>query len=245
MEFSSLTVFSVCAVCLGVALGGCEPSGQNAADDEKEPHFVLGLNRVHAMDYSGAVDAFEQSLEANPHSAPAHYKLAMLYSENITNPAAAIYHYQQYLRFDPKAPNADIVKQWINICKQQLAADVMPLPSSSAAQQQLQQLADKNRQLQDEVDYYVRQLAVLKTNATPVPNNFVLQPKTVTTPRQLAAENPKPPLPKPRTHTVVAGETPAAIARKLGVNLDALLAANPGLQPAHMRIGQVINLPPP
>ena len=80
----------------------------------------------------------------------------MLYDEKESNPAAAIYHYQQYLRFDPKAPNAEVVNQRIYTCKQQLAADVLPLPSSPAAQQQLQQLADKNRLLQDEVDYGAR-----------------------------------------------------------------------------------------
>ena len=47
---------------------------------KKEPHYILGQNRVNAMDYQGAVEAFEESLEANPHSAPAHYQLAMLYS---------------------------------------------------------------------------------------------------------------------------------------------------------------------
>jgi LysM repeat protein len=249
MEFWNRTAFSIFAVFLGIALNGCEPSGQSAADDEKEPHFVLGQNRVNAMDYSGAVEAFEESLEANPHSAQAHYQLAMLYSEKENNPAAAIYHYQQYLRFDPKAPNADIVNQHINTCKQQLAADVLQLPSSSAAQQQLQQLADKNRQLQDEVDkwraYYASQLAAVKTNLPPAPNNFTPQPTTIVIPQQPAPANPKPPLAKPRTHTVAAGETPATIARKFGVNLNALLAANPGLQPTHMHVGQVINLPPP
>src|ERR1700689_4112755 len=116
MEFWNRTVFSVFAVCLGVALNGCDPSDQNGADDEKEPHFVLGQNRVNAMDYAGAVEAFEESLEANPHSAQAHYQIAMLYSEHETNPAAAIYHYQQYLRFDPKAPNAAAVQQVITNC---------------------------------------------------------------------------------------------------------------------------------
>jgi LysM repeat protein len=249
MEFWNRTVFSVFAVCLGVALSGCDPSDQNgAADDEKEPHFVLGQNRVNAMDYSGAVEAFEESLEANPHSAQAHYQLAMLYGEKENNPAAAIYHYQQYLRFDPKAPNADIVNQHINSCKQQLAADVLQLPSSSAAQQQLQQLADKNRQLQDEVDkwraYYASQLAAVKTNQPPTPNSIVPQPTTIVIPPQPAiAKNP--PVTKPRTHIVAAGETPAAIARKFDVNLNTLLAANPGLNPRKLRVGQVINLPPP
>lgn len=249
MEFWNRTVFSALAVCLGGVLAGCEPSGQSAADDEKEPHYVLGLNRVNAFDYQGAVAAFEESLEANPHSAQAHYQLAMLYSEQETNPAAAIYHYQQYLQFDPKAPNADIVKQHIITCKQQLAADVLTLPSSSAAQQQLQQLADKNKQLQDEVDkwraYYASQSAMLKTNPPQlVADNPALQPSTVT-PRQATVANPKPPLAKSRTHTVAAGETPATIARKYGVNLNSLLTANPGLQPTHMHVGQVINLPAP
>ena len=43
---------------------GCTPSGQNPAGEEKEPHFVLGKSRVNAMDYQGAIEAFEQSLEA-------------------------------------------------------------------------------------------------------------------------------------------------------------------------------------
>ncbi len=143
MEFFNRTAFCAFAAGLGFALGGCEPSGQNAADDEKEPHFVLGQNRVNAMDYSGAVEAFEESLETNPHSAPAHYQLAMLYSEHETNPVAAIYHYQQYLRFDPKAPNAAAVQRVITNCMQHLAANVLQLPSSPAMQQSLQQLTDK------------------------------------------------------------------------------------------------------
>src|SRR5712671_3275168 len=132
MEFWNRAVVGTYTVCLGIALAGCEPSDQNTADDEKEPHFVLGQNRVNAMDYSGAVEAFEESLEANPHSAAAHFQLAMLYDEKENNPAAAIYHYQQYLRFDPKASNAEVVAQRIYTCKQQLAADVLPLPSAPA-----------------------------------------------------------------------------------------------------------------
>ncbi len=244
MRFWHRTVSCACAAVLGGALGGCEPPGQGAADDEKEPHYVLGQNRVNAMDFQGAVEAFEESLEANPHSAAAHFQLAMLYDEKEANPAAAIYHYQQYLRFDPKAGNAEVVTQRISTCKQELAADVLPLPSSPAAQQQLQQLADKNRQLQDEVDkwraYYASQTAALKTNLPTAPGGLSTQPAA-------ASVAPPPPAanPKPRTHTVAAGETPAGIARKSGVNLNALLAANPGLNPKKLHVGQVLNLPPP
>jgi LysM repeat protein len=244
MEFWNRTILSVCAAGLGVALAGCEPSGQSAADDEKEPHFVLGQNRVNAMDYDGAVEAFEQSLEANPHSAQAHYQLAMLFGEKKNDPAAAIYHYQKYLDFDPKAPNSEIVKQHITTCKQQLAADVLQLPSSSTVQQQFKQLMDTNRVLQKQLENYRQQLATMKTNLPPTQNNISPHPLAPAIPQPPPA-NPKPPVAKPRTHIIAAGETPAAIARKYGVNLNALLAANPGLDPKKLRVGQPINLPPP
>ena len=47
------------AVWPGVALNGCSPSDQSQLDEEKEPHFVLGKSRVNAMDYQGAIEAFE------------------------------------------------------------------------------------------------------------------------------------------------------------------------------------------
>ena len=88
------------------------------------------------MDFPGAIEAFEQSLEANPHSAAAHFELGWLYDEKASDPAAAIFHYQRYLKLNPNADNADVIKQRIYRCKQQLAADVLPLPSAPAAQQQ-------------------------------------------------------------------------------------------------------------
>jgi tetratricopeptide (TPR) repeat protein len=243
MTFWYRIIFTFAAAGLGVGLAGCDPSSQSSTDDQKEPHYILGQNRFSARDYPGAVEAFEASLEANPHSALAHYQLAMLYSGMVSNPAAAIYHYQQYLRFDPKANNVELVNQWIYTCKQQLATDVMPLPSSPAVLQQLQQLADKNRQLQDEVDkwraFYAGQ-AAMKTNPPPISGNFVPQAGTPAVTSQPAAATSK-----PRTHIVTAGETPAAIARKYDVNLNALMTANPGLNPKKLRVGQILNLPQP
>ena len=122
----------------GVALNGCSSSDQSQLDEEKEPHFVLGKGRVNAMDYQGAIEAFEQSLEANPHSAAAHFELGWLYDEKAPDPAAAIYHYEQYLKLYPNAENAEVIRQRIDGCKQQLAKDMLTLPSAPAAQQQLE-----------------------------------------------------------------------------------------------------------
>ena len=251
-----------CVVWLAVALSGCTPSGRNQLSEEKEPHFILGKSRVNAMDFQGAIEAFEQSLEANPHSATAHFELGWLYDEKASDPAAAIFHYQQYLKLNPNADNADVIKQRIYRCKQQLAADVLPLPSAPAAQQQLEKLYDQNRQLQDEVAkwraYYASQTAA-KTNSTPPPDYSPPQPTANPTPAQPAQtfsatpadanpyrpSNSRPTGSLPRTHKVVAGETAMAITRKFGVKLSALQAANPGANLSRLHTGQVLNLPPP
>jgi tetratricopeptide (TPR) repeat protein len=264
MRFSIRFAICACAVLLGTVLGGCTP-GQGQSDDEKEPHFVLGQSKVNAMDYQGAVDAFEASLETNPRSAAAHYQLAMLYENQVSDPAAAIYHYERYLKLNPNAGNASLIQQHIDACKQQLAADVLGLPSSSAAQQQLEKLAGQNRELQQQVDrlqdtvkqwnaYYASQLAA--RSDAPAQNNPAAQQTADPMPDgnsgqtavSLGAAQPKPEPPKPvkpRTHTAVAGETAAGIARKAGVKLSALEKANPGVNLARIRVGQVLNLPPP
>ena len=162
-----LSAFAVAAL---LTVNGCSPSEQSQLDEEKEPHFVLGKSRVNSMDYSGAIEAFGESLEVNPRSAAAHFQLAWLFDAKAADPAAAIYHYQEFLRLNPKAENAEVIKQRVYSCKQQLAADVLPLPSAPAAQQQLEKLIEKNHQLDQQVtalQELVKQLSAL-TNSQPV-----------------------------------------------------------------------------
>ncbi len=260
-------LFFAVAVCVSAALSGCLPD-QGQSDEEKEPHFVLGQSRVNAMDYQGAVEAFEESLEVNPHSAQAHYQLAMLFDTRVSDPAAAIYHYEQYLKFDPNAANASIVQQRIEACKQQLAADVLALPSSSATQQQLEKLIEQNRQLQDEVDkwqaYYQAQQAQQAQQAalsnqqnmanaaqTPVATQPVQttqpvqeqQPVVETHRTESTGVQSTEPGSGSRSHMVAAGETSAAIARRYGIRLSELQAANPGVNLSRIRVGEVLKIP--
>ena len=248
-------VLGVCVMAAGVALNGCSSSGQGRLDEEKEPHFVLGKGRVNAMDYQGAVEAFEQSLEANPRSAAAHFELGWLYDEKVPDPAAAIYHYEQYLKLHPNADNAEVIQQRICSCKQRLAKDVLRLPSAPAAQQQLETQAEQIRQLQDEVNkwraYYASQSAATKTNApsaanATIPLTSARTAQSVSAPADNASASRlagPATVARPRTHTVVAGETARGIARKYGVKLSALEEANPDMNPDRIRIGQVLNIP--
>ena len=247
------------------AVAGCSPLDQGAQDEEKEPHFVLGKSRVNAMDYRGAIDAFEESLEANPHSAQAHYQLAMLFENQESDPAAAIFHYQRFLKYNPKAENAEIINQHISSCKQQLAADVLQLPSTPKELAQLEKLTEENRRLHEQLTQwqaYAAQLAA-RTNPPPVQtqNNYATptpvtsqSPDDVTTPSAVNTTSTTPTTLrkaaqtktfKPRTHSVASRETLASIARKYNISLASLEAANPGINPKKLKAGQVINLPAP
>jgi LysM repeat protein len=47
-----------------------------------------------------------------------------------------------------------------------------------------------------------------------------------------------------QTYTVQSGDYPATIAEKFGVTVEALLAANPGIDATNLQIGQVLIIPP-
>ena len=170
MSFSGNWNTILLSAALLIAAGGCSQMDSSSMDDEKEPHYVLGMSRVNAMNYQGAIEAFEESLEANPHSAHAHYQLAVLYDnqDSVADPASAIYHYQQCLKYDPKFQNADAIQGHIDTCKQKLAENVLQLPSAPATQQQLEKLTEENHRLHDQVAqwqaYYAAQQAAARTN---------------------------------------------------------------------------------
>jgi LysM repeat protein len=176
------------------AAGGCSPTDSRPMDEEKEPHYVLGKSEVNALNYPGAIEAFEEALEANPHSAQAHFQLAMLFENQESDPAAAIYHYQQYLKYDSTAGNAELITQHIAKCKQQLAENVLELPSAPAVQQQLEKLTEENRHLHDQLAqwqaYFASQQSTARTNpptaqhdystpsqpTSPTPDDITAQP---------------------------------------------------------------------
>jgi LysM repeat protein len=262
-------MFPVALAAMGlIAVNGCSPADQSQADEEKEPHFVLGLSRFNGFDYDGAIEAFQGSLEVNPRSAQAHYQLAQIYDNKRPDPAAAIYHYQEYLRLDTHAENAEVIRQRITACKQQLAQDVLTMPTAPRTMRQIEDLTETNRLLQLQIDRlndsvkqwsaYAASLQAAARN-NPVPqNNTTTAPPTggSLTPDDTSTPATTPPrgtttythptttaTAHPRTHVVASGETLASIARKTGVSLTALESANPNVTPRKLRAGQTLNLP--
>ncbi len=239
---------TVAMLCVGMS--GCLPSSQGDFEEEKEAHYLAGRNCLNTMDYRGAVDAFETAVEVNPRSAAAHFQLGCLYEEKEPqNPAAAIYHYEQFLKWRPESDKAEFVRQRVNNCKQDLAKAVQPLPISAGMQREFEKLAEDNKRLREDNERLRSQLAarepVFPANpAAPAVPGTRPNPPAGNSARPLATGDGASSSAPARTHLVQAGETLTAIARKHGVKLDDLLRANPGLNPRRMRAGSTLNLPP-
>ena len=260
-------IWSALTAMFLLAVNGCSPTEQSLADEEKEPHFALANSRFNDLNYTGAIEAFQESLEVNPHSAQAHYRLGQLFDTKQPDPAAAVYHYQEYLRLAKNAENAEVIRERIAACKQQLATDVMAMPSTPRQLRQVEELTETNRLLQAQVESlrasvqkwsdYAESLKAAAKNNPASQNNFSTpssgtsllpedmtptttdnKPHTTTVTRP-----PAQPTTKPHTYVVKSGETMAGIARKQGVSLTALQAANPGVNPKKIHKGQTLNLP--
>lgn len=244
---------------------GCTPPERGQSDEEKDPHFLAGKSRVNAMDFSGAIESFKRALQANPKSAAAHFELAWLFDRKQGDPAAAIYHYENYLRLRPKAENAEIVRQQVLACKQELARTVSLGPVTEKQQRDLEKMIEENKRLIEEN----KRLAQVVTNlqialaqnargvaggstsggqAVAAQSTTNTQVRPVRPAESEAAQGgrttPGNAVPRYRTvHRVRAGETLTSIAGKYGVRLESLQAANPGVEPRRLRLGRELNIP--
>jgi tetratricopeptide (TPR) repeat protein len=235
----------------GLLLSGCLPSAPR--EEEKEPHFLAGRSRVNTMDFKGAIESFEKALEVNPKSGLAHFELGWLFDQKEPDPAAAIYHYEKFLKLSPNSNKEEMVKTRIMACKQQLAQAVSLAPGMEKQQRELEQFAEETKRLRDELEKW-RAYGLRMQNATNVappvlPGARPVQPTEAgtATPAPSSATGSGHPSATTtaslRTHTVRGGETPSTIARKYGVELKALMAANPRLDAKRMQVGQIVVIP--
>ena len=241
MFWKTIRLGALAALC-GVAWSGCSPSGSGVTDEKREPHFLIGLSRITAADYEGAIEAFQQALEGNPKSAAAHFQLGCLYAGKVPDPAAAIYHYEQFLQRQPADPNAEMIRKQIPGLKETLAMTVLHMPPVSGLQKQVESLREENRRLQLDLDRLREELASRQILTNPASGRvaggaMAAGKPPLTASRSLRAGT------GVQTHKVIPGDTPTSIARRYAVSVESLLRVNPGLNPKRMRVNQNLTIP--
>jgi tetratricopeptide (TPR) repeat protein len=256
MKLSACLSCTALLLLAGVTLCSCTPSAPG--DEEKEQFFLAGKNRVTNRDFTGAVESFEKAVEVNPRSGPAHFELGWLYDQKEGDPAAAIYHYERFLKLSPNSGKEEMVKTRILACKQQLAQTVSLGPVTERQQRELEQLVEENKRLREDVEKWRAYVARLQGSTNPPPAATVgprVGRALPSGPAETGSVSSAGPvggsrsavaaLSAQRNYTVKAGETPIGIARKNGVKLEALMAANPKLDPKRMHVGQTLVIPFP
>jgi tetratricopeptide (TPR) repeat protein len=260
---------SVAATVLLLFCFGCSPKANVPVDEARNPYFLEGKERISTRDYKAAITAFEKALEQNPRSALAHFELGFLYEQHSAQReedyVAALYHYNQVVRLRPHIYPADNARQRIASCKQELVRSQSMAPVYQQTIRELDRLKEENAQLRRHVETLQSQVASqfvaptslgnsspqtsvsgTTTAAKPAPDPIDTPILVVTnTAAPIARERPSQSSRRVRSHTVRARETPYSIARSYGIKVDALLAANPGLDARRMKTGQTINIPQP
>jgi LysM repeat protein len=250
MQFktASCALFAVLVFALGLC--GCLPSGQSQLDEEKESHYLAGKAKVNSLDYQGGLECFEKAIEANPRSGLAHFEAGLLCEKYKQDHAAAIYHFERFLEFRPDSVYAEVVRQHILACKQELARSVSLTPITQSLQKELETLSQENKMLREEVQAWRTQTRTQNTTgvialsspggAAPAVSGTSLR-STPSSTNSLSHSITAPS--GGRTHTIKPGDTPVSIARKYGVKVDVLLAANPRLNARRLQIGQSVIIP--
>jgi tetratricopeptide (TPR) repeat protein len=243
-----------CAFAL--ALAGCRP-GAGGGDEQKEPYFLRGKNRLQARDYVGAIEGFEKALDVNPRSASAHFELGILYEQQQGDYAAALYHYQKAVTLRGDMPSADLARQRIQECKRELAKTVITPVSTQNLQKTVDDLRAENallkQQLQSWQSYYAGRGLPTNTPPSAAPSNQTPSTSTpgTTTPTRPVSSRPEPQIQAPATtsqnrlHTITSGETFGTIARRYRISTAALQSANPTIDARRLRPGQALVIPPP
>lgn len=182
-------------------------------------------NPVEAESY------FRRYLERMPNAPLGHLALAGLYDESLGNPAAALYHYDEYLRLIPAdSPDRAVVEQYRQLVRSKLLRELSgePLPELPAVA-----LAEENRklrQLNEQMKLYIvnqnRKIAELQKG--PVPPEVTVTPSG------------------DRTYIVQSGDSPAKIAQRFygsAAKYRKIMEANGLTEASHLHIGQKLVIP--
>jgi tetratricopeptide (TPR) repeat protein len=261
MSFIRLGLLSLVA-CL--VWTGCPPADRKV-DEEKDSWYIMGETRQSSMDYEGAVEQFLKALEVNPHSGSAHKKLGTLYEKDIEVPdyAAAIYHYQRLLPLHPDDRHADIIRDSIGACRQELAAEVGLVPldqhtdailsERDALLKDVKKLREENRQLRDALAK--RGAGGTQIELPPIGGDTsaldagldrsTTMPKGRPRPK-VEETRPEPPIftgARAGEHVVQSGDNFYRIGLKYGVSAAEMQAANPGVNASTMKLGTMLRIP--
>lgn len=191
------------AAVLLLSLAGCDQAFQNRA----ERNLALAEKKYEQQQYAEAVLLYEASLDGTPKTAEVHFKLGLLYDEQLKEPVGAIHHFQRYLALTPQGSHAKDAQQFLK--EDQLKLSAALGKGATISQEDAKRIKNTNLELQ-------KKIVQLKTDLEEANKARAAAYKALgNKPGAPKLEQIQKPLVEGvRTYTVGPGDTFASIARK-------------------------------
>lgn len=208
-------------------------TGCGQGDPARHPMMLKGDQYRKEGNFELAEKFYLKFVEQRPDSALGHRMLATLYDESLADPAAALYHYNRFLRLDPQSPDREMIEGYRKLARAKLLRALTREELPTPPDDEPAMLHKENKVLRDRLDSLKRLL--LNQQRT------IAQLKSAT-----AAPPPVPQLPGERSYTVQSGDTPGKIAQKFygSANKYRIIMEANGLgSSTGLRVGQVLKIP--
>ena len=102
---------------LGVTLAfiGCDHS----PFDRTERGMDQGEQKQASRDFHGAISSYEQALDGTSKTSEAHFRMGLIYAEQLNEPISAVYQFRRYLELSPNG--AHVGEARANLSRLELA----------------------------------------------------------------------------------------------------------------------------
>lgn len=160
-------VFTAIAA-VALVLYGCGGStdDERLTRSEAKSAYDLALQKYQKGYYNEAVAMYKRALEVDPDLSRAHFDLGLIYDDYLPDKDRAIYHYSMYLRLEPNAEKASMVREWIEKARGEAGlASHGPTPTAEVVRSDAVDYADaqeKIRSLELEIKAYLATIEELR-----------------------------------------------------------------------------------
>ncbi len=211
---------AMASVVASILLSGCDL----LTISQTSRHMREGNDAMSRGEVQRAVQHYESALDGTMLSAEAHYRLGLLYEDQLKNPVAALHHFERYLELAPQGQFATDVKTYADRLRLTIVsnlADGSIIPAREAAR-----LKNENLELQKQVAELRRgQQASRGTSSESRPAAPVARPAAPPPAMVVAATPPPAPVPVATPEPEVRRAVPVHVATAT----DAVSSA--GVQP--------------
>ena len=140
-------------------------TGCGQGDPARHPMMLKGDQYRKEGNFELAEKFYLKFVEQRPDSALGHRTLATLYDESLADPAAALYHYNMFLRLDPHSPDRELIDGYRRLARAKLLRALTREELPTPPDDELAMLRKENKVLRDRLHHSRRRFRKFRASA--------------------------------------------------------------------------------